>query len=53
MGGVERKKLFLSKTLKIYKASDEFLHILPGEVSLLARGWADPEEEVLFYLLSI
>lgn len=31
VGGVERlgsKKLFLSKTPKIYKVSDEFLHIL-------------------------
>lgn len=44
--------LFLFKTPKIYKASDEFLHIFPGEVPLLTRGWADlhPEKEVLFHL---
>lgn len=38
MGGIVRlgrKKLFLFKTVKIYKASDEFLHILVGEVPLL------------------
>lgn len=55
MGRVERlesMKLFLFTTLQNCKASDDFLHILPGEVPVLSRGWADlsPEKEVLFYL---
>lgn len=47
-----RGRHFSDLRLLIDKTSGEFLHILPGEVLLLTRDWADlrPEEVVLVYL---